>query len=445
MRKMFSSLLFLLPALLAPLVAFSQTELLQSGPMLGYADMREVALWAQTTVPADVQFMYWDSASPGQKYSTAKIHTSEDQACVATLKADKVEPGRVYFYELYINGSLVARPYTLRFQTLKLWQYREEPPPFRVALGSCTYINEEQYDRPGRGYGGENEIFTSISNKQPDVMLWLGDNTYLREPDWNTRTGVLKRYTHTRSLSQMQPLLAATHNYAIWDDHDYGPNDADRSFWNKQTTLEAFKLFWPNHSYGIDGKSGITTRFEWADVEFFLLDNRWFRSPNTRKTGDRAMLGKEQLQWLIDALAYSRATFKIVAVGGQMLNPAKVYENYSTYPEEREELLRLIKAENIPGVVFVDGDRHITELSKMDREGTYPLYDLTVSPLTSGPGRNAAEEGNTMLVPGTVVEKRNFGVLEFSGTRRDRIMKITIYDSSGLEQWSKTISAKDVQ
>ena len=113
-------------------------------------------------------------------------------------------------------------------------------------------------------------------------MLWLGDNIYLREADWNTRTGIMYRYTHTRSLPEMQPLLASSINYAIWDDHDFGPNDADRSYHLKNTTLEAFKLFWANPTYGIVGDSGVATTFEWGDVQFFMLDNRYFRAPNER-------------------------------------------------------------------------------------------------------------------------------------------------------------------
>lgn len=440
-RRTLPALLFLACAL--PLLA--QANLLQSGPMVGYADMREVALWVQTNAAANVQFVYWDSAAPGQKYTTSETKTTSDKAFAATLIADKVQPGKVYFYEVHINGKKVTRPYPLRFQTLKLWQFREDPPTFRLALGSCAYINEERYDRPGRSYGGDYQIFTSIYQQHPDVMLWLGDNMYLREPDWNTWTGILHRYTHTRSLPEIQPLLGSVSNYAIWDDHDFGPNDADRGFWNKDKTLAAFKLFWANPGYGVNGMPGTATRFEWADAEFFLLDNRYYRSPNTRKTTERTVLGKEQLQWLIDALASSRATFKIIAIGGQALNPAAVYENYSTYPEERAQLLELIRTENIPGVIFVDGDRHITELSKLEREGTYPLYDLTVSPLTSGPGRNAAGEGNTMVVPGTIVEERNFGVMEFSGPREDRKLKITVYNSDGVEKWNRTIQAKELK
>ena len=69
--------------------------------------------------------------------------------------------------------------------------------------------------------------------------------------------------------------------------------------------------------------------FTWNDVDVFLLDNRHFRSPNERKSGERTILGKIQLEWLKDALASSTAPFKIVAMGGQLLSDARKYEMYS--------------------------------------------------------------------------------------------------------------------
>lgn len=429
----------------AALPAFAQPSLLQSGPMVGYADMREVALWVQTTAPARARFVYWDTAMPQQRYTTEEMATAKEKAYTALLIADSVQPGKVYNYEVQLNGTTIPRPYPLRFRTPALWQWRTEPPTLRVALGSCAYINEPEYDRPGTPYGSDYQIFTAIADTKPDLMLWLGDNTYLREADWNTRTGVLHRYTHTRSLAQMQPMLAAMSNYAIWDDHDFGPNNSDRGFWNRDNTLEAFKLFWANPSYGVGGQPGVTTQFSWSDVDFFLLDNRYYRSPDDRTTGERTILGKEQLQWLIDALRSSWATFKVVAIGGQVVNPAAIYETYATFPEERNQLLELLAKENIPGIVFIDGDRHHTVLSKMPRESAYPLYDLTVSPLTSGAGRNVATEGNTFAIPETIVEQRNFGIMEFSGPRKERVLTITIYDSNGKELWKRSIKAGEVR
>jgi alkaline phosphatase D len=277
----------------------------------------------------------------------------------------------------------------------------------------------------------------------PDAMLWLGDNTYFREVDWFTRTGILHRNTHTRSLPEMQPLLASAHNYAIWDDHDYGPNDSDRTYVHKDLSLEAFKLFWGNNGYGLDGK-GITSMFQFNDIDFFLLDNRSFRTPNEFKAGEKVYLGQRQLEWLIESLVSSVAPFKMIASGGQMLSTAEVFENYiNLNKEERAYLLRRIEEENITGVIFLTGDRHHTDLSSYKNKAGNMVYDLTVSPLTSGPVplKYLEDEKNEHLVKGTLVGRRNFGILEFSGKRLERQLKIKIYDTKGELLWDYDIKA----
>jgi len=423
---------------------FAQSGLLQSGPMVGYSEMNEVLLWVQTTAPATVKFLYRAKDEPSKTYATDEVTTRKEEAFTARLKADSLRPGTRYEYELWIDSKNVERPYPLEFQTQRLWQWREEPPPFSIAVGSCAYINEDGYDRPGTPYGGGYEIFTSIYDKHPDAMLWLGDNTYLREADWGTASGILHRYTHTRSLPELQPLLGSAHNYAIWDDHDFGPNDADRGFRGREASLQAFKLFWGNPTYGSDRLTGTATSFQWADVEFFLLDNRTFRSPDHRRTGTRQLLGDDQIEWLIDKLVSSTATFKIVAIGGQVLNPVDKFENYAIFPEERRKLLAALDSEKVSGVFFLSGDRHHSELTRLDRPGTYPLYDLTVSPLTSTAYNNESE-ANTLRVPGTYIHQRNFAILEFSGPYKERNMKITLFDTNGALLWSRTVGIQDLQ
>jgi alkaline phosphatase D len=351
----------------------------------------------------------------------------------------------VYQYELFINGQPVKLSYTLKFQTRKLWQWREDPPDFNFVTGSCTYVNDPPYDRPGKPYGENYEIFTTIYKQQPDMMLWLGDNTYLRETDWYSRSGILYRHTHTRSLAELQPLLGSVHHYAIWDDHDYGPDNSDRSFRQKKDALEAFKLFWGNPAFGVNNQPGTATMFQWADVDFFLLDNRYYHSPNNRASGKRTLLGEEQVSWLIDALTASEASFKFIVVGGQFLNPVTYGENFSTFPEERSKILRLISRENISGIIFLTGDRHHTELSKLERENLYPLYDLTVSPLTSAPNPQHIEEHNFLRVPKTFVGERNFARLNVTGPGNNRLLKIAVFDKSGTELWTRAIKANDLK
>ncbi|WP_442266506.1 alkaline phosphatase D family protein [Tenacibaculum sp. ZS6-P6] len=425
-------------------ISFAQDKI-QSGPMVGYSTMREVLLWIQTKKSSEVHFEYFDKENPKKRFQTEKYITEKKNGFVASLIADKVLPGKQYIYEIYLNGKKVKRNYPLEFQSQTLWQWRTDPPEINFAIGSCTYVNEPRFDRPGKPYGSNYEIFTSIYKQKPDFMLWLGDNTYLREADWNTRTGFLHRYTHTRSLKELQPLLASTHNYAIWDDHDFGPNDSDGSFPLKNTAVEMFKLFWGNPNYDALNNGGITGSFQWGDLDFFLLDNRYYRTANKNFTEKREMLGKDQIDWLINALSSSRAPFKFIAIGCQVLSSEAMHENYATFPEERAYLIRKIREAKIEGVIFLDGDRHHTGLSKMkESDRVYPLYDLTCSPLTSG-SHPSKEENNVYKLEETLVGKHNFGMLNVSGPRKNRVLNIKILDKNGNELWSKNIKANDLK
>ena len=420
-------------------------DLINSGPMVGYSTMQEVLLWVQTEERANVHFEYYEIDNPKVKFSTDKIETEKKNGYVAKLIADQVIPGKKYKYEVYVNNYKIERNYAMEFQTQELWKWRTDPPDVKFIIGSCSYINEPKFDRPGKPYVSNFEIFNSINKKKPDFMLWLGDNTYLREPDWNSRTGFIKRYSHTRAFPELQPLLASTHHYATWDDHDYGPNNSDGSFWLKETASEIFKLFWGNPNYNVTGKGGITGFFQWSDLDFFLLDNRYHRTANNNLTGNRQMLGKDQIDWLINALSFSQASFKFVAVGGQVISNGAVYENYATYPDERKYLLDKIREAKIEGVIFLDGDRHHTILSKMqETKNVYPLYDLTCSSLTAGVN-NDNEPYNSFKLEETFVNVNNFGMLNVTGPTNDRELTIQIFDKDGKELWIKSIKANDLK
>ena len=450
MKKLLSPLSVSIQATLSQLLlliicSFYTNAQIKNGPMVGYSEMKEVMLWIQTEKTAKVKFNYWEQDKPSVKMTTDEVLTTKKDGFTAKIVCDQVTMGKKYNYEVLINNKVITRNYPLTFQSQELWQYRKDPPNFKFALGSCNYINEELTDRPGRGYGGQNEIFTSINNKKPDFMIWGGDNFYYREADWGTRTGMIHRSTHSRNVPELQPLLGSTHHYAIWDDHDYGPNDSDRSFSQKETSLEMFKLFWANPNYVFKDEA-CTGTFQWGDVQFFLMDDRWFKAPNENFTGDRDYYGKKQLTWLIDALSGSSATFKIIVTGGQVVNPAKVFENMSNYEGERNELLKKITDAKIKGIMFVSGDRHHTVLQKLDRSGVnYPLYDLTVSPITSGPAKPVKAEDDSPVVEGTLYTERNFAICEVSGTLKDRTLKISIFDTNGEQKWTRDIKASELK
>ncbi len=422
--------------------AQEQKELIKAGPMVGYSYTNEVALWIQTTEEADVQFAYWPLGEPKNNFASERVKTLAKDSFVTTVVLSNLNPGTIYEYIVLINGfQIVHEDKVQNFQTQHIWEYRYDPPAFRIALGSCTYINEEGYDRPGKPYGAGYEIFETMSNRSPNLMLWLGDNTYLRAKEWNNRSGILHRHSHTRAIPELQNFLGKTHHYAIWDDHDFGPNDATFSFYHRDKTKEAFNLFWPNPGSGNSYLGGITYSFQWNDIDFFMLDDRWFRTAKYEK-GYSQMLGKGQIDWLIDGLKRSRSPYKIVACGSQVLNTAKVYENYANY-DEREYLLRRIEEENIKGVVFVTGDRHHSELSKLKLKNGNTIYDFTVSPLTSGPSTVADDEKNENRVEGSYKAERNFGEIFVKGKRKNRVLKLSLFNANGEEIWKTELKGED--
>lgn len=406
---------------------------IKSGPMLGYNTMKEVAVWVQTEEPTKVGLKYFPLGDDENTQSTIAMSRSEKGNTVHLI-ATNLEPGTTYQYLLTAGDEERKGEFT----TQSLWQHRSDPPNFSFVTGSCVYSNQEKYDRPGEPYGQGNKIFESIVSTKAEFMLWLGDNIYLREPDWSSRSGIYQRYTHFKSQAEIQNLWKSMHHYAIWDDHDYGPNDADRSYVNKEITLEAFKDFWSNSDYGVNGKEGITHQFSYNDLDFFLLDNRYYRSPNKSKTGKREILGEEQIDWLIEALVFSEASFKIVAIGGQLLSNAAVYENHATYAEEREKIIKRIEEEEIKNVIFLSGDRHKTELSKMILKNGNVLYDYTCSPLTSK-AYDTSDEKNDFRIEGTHVSTQNFGLLNLSGSFENRVLSIKTYDSSAKLIWEQKI------
>mgnify|MGYP002078529241 CR=1 FL=1 len=394
--------------------------------MLGPVATREAIIWVQTHDAAKVRVSCKLAEKDAPWVATQEIMTEAKNSYIAHITLSMLEPGKSYEYEVLVNGIKQKFDYPLLFKTQPLWQFRSDPPDFSFVAGSCFYVNDEAYDRPGKPYGGEYQILNHIQNEKADFMVWLGDNTYLREADFDSKSGIWYRQSHTRALPELQPVLATMPHYAIWDDHDYGPNDSDWTYELKNHTKDAFYAFWPNNAYGAGHTEGVTSSFVWGDCQFFMLDNRWYR---TVEKENGSILGAQQKFWLMEALKSSPATYKFVCVGGQFLSNAKVYENFANYTQEREEIIQFLDENNIKGVIFLTGDRHHSELTKLKTEKGNVIYDITSSALTSGTGMH--NEANTLRVPDSMIGVRNYAVISVSGKRKERKLELKFKNSAG--------------
>ena len=424
---------------------------IRSGPMLGYADLTEATVWVQTTGAAEVALRYWPEGKNAERRTTSPLSANEKTDHIAFFVLSGLQAGTRYGYEVLIGGvpaKFAGGDTRGTFGTQTFWQYRSDPPDFTVAIGSCFYANEPPSDRPGKPYGSDPAIFRRIAALKPDVMIWLGDNVYLREPDFGSVEAMKRRYALSRQEPALQPLLRSARHYATWDDHDFGPNDA---LWINRFALESldiFKSYWANPTYGARGTPGVFGQFSWGDVDFFLLDDRFYRTPQRlAESPDKAMLGKEQLRWLKDSLYYSRAPFKIVVNGSQVLNSVTRDETWAAYETEQKELLDFIVKNRIRGVLFLSGDRHMTELLRVTPEGFYPFYDFTSSSLTAGLSTNLSkeEQENPLRLPGTLVnDLHSFGILRFRGACNERVLDLETYDENGVKRWTRTVPGTEL-
>lgn len=412
--------------------------LVMSGPMLGQIELRTATICLELTPTVKkAAIRYWKKSEPARKILQKYPGILGKEFNPIKFEIGGLDINSTYAFDFILNESLSLA--NGEFSTKDLWQWRKSAPDFTFLTGSCAYFNETRYDRPGKPYGADSSIFETMAKTQASFMIWLGDNWYTREVDYSSTWGLWYRASHDRRLPVMQPFWKSMPHYAIWDDHDYGPDDADGSYILKDSSRQVFMNYWGNPSYGQDGK-GIYTQYSYSDVDFFLTDDRYFRSSdklldsiNGKPNPEKHFFGRMQMNWLKNALATSEATFKLIVVGSQVLNQLNATtEGLDHYPVEFEVLMNFLEVQKIKGVIFLTGDRHHSEVVYVSRPENYTLYDITSSPLTSSISHvRGIEANNPARVPGTLVEVQNFTKITISGKAGYRKLQLEFLDVKG--------------
>jgi alkaline phosphatase D len=416
--------------------------------MLGPVELRDAKVWVEVSPDVKSASLQYNKKGDLKIKTVLYKGVLENDFNPIQFTIGGLEPNTTYQYKIWTNVK--ASNAAGEFTTKDLWQYRKPPPTFSFLTGSCAYFNQSVYDRPGKPYGRDSSIFETMAKEKSAFMLWLGDQWYTREVDYYSEWGLWYRASHDRATAPMQNFIKAMPQFAIWDDHDYGPNDIGKNYILKETSREIWKRYWCNPSHGENGE-GIYTMTSWGDVDVFMLDDRWWRSVEEMKDSidgfpnyQKQMLGEKQMEWLKNSLLFSKATFKIIAVGSQVLNPVSPFNKWSNYPAEYDEMMSFLNDYKINGVLFLTGDRHHSEVIKINRPGNYPLYDVTVSPLTSGGYPFGGKEKDNPYRVFGIAEKQNYGKFSFSGVRGDRKLLVEFFGLKGdkLGEWQ--VSEKEL-
>ena len=199
----------------------------------------------------------------------------------------------------------------------------------------------------------------------------------------------------------------------------------DRPAW-KQPTLELFRQNWNNPGYGDEEWPACWYRFSLGDVDFFMLDGRFYR---TNPFADSpTMLGPAQKAWLLEGLRSSSATFKVLVspVPWSFESKPGSRDTWNGFQEERREIFSFLATEGIEGVLLLSADRHRSEAWRIEAEAPYPLYELSSSRLTNVHYHSP--------VPGTLFsynETCSFGLVTFDTERDDPEARFEVVDIDG--------------
>ncbi|MEM8827395.1 MAG: alkaline phosphatase D family protein, partial [Pseudomonadota bacterium] len=300
-----------------------------------------------------------------------------------------------------------------------------EAADMTLAFGSCARYQED----------AEQPIWRAVAAARPDMFLWLGDNVYV---DAFEPSVFDAEYQRQRAVPSFAPVMASVPQLAIWDDHDFGLNDHDRTNPVKKVGLDAFRRYWANPAYGTTDVPGVFFRQPLGEVDLFALDGRWHRDPNEAPDSpEKTMLGAGQLAWLKAGLKDSRATFKILACGsGWSAAKGMGGDSWASFQNERDALFDFIRDEKIGGVLLISGDTHVAELNAIpwsDRGG-YDFYDLVSSPLAQPTSLSWIRRSPELRLRIPYTGDVNFGLLDFSfadvPTARFRVR-----NSMGLDAW----------
>lgn len=326
----------------------------------------------------------------------------------------------------------------------------QKPAVTKIAFGSCGYQDEPQ------------PVLALAAEQKPDAFIFLGDNIYGDTDNMDTLTA---KYNRWGAKEEFKKLDSTTKILATWDDHDFGRNDAGKWYPYKKEAKDIFLTFFKEPASSERRKHDGIYHAEYLTsgdktIQVILLDVRTFRNnlllydtaaklpresyfykPDyiPHISPDSTLLGAEQWQWLEAELARP-ADLRLICSGSQFGIEYNGYEAWANFPHEQKRMLELIKKTKANDVIFLTGDVHYAEISKLEEQGLYPIYDVTSSGITSTWDFATL---NKNRIEGPVMDN-HFGLLTIEW-ESDPVIRMEIIDKNRNSRIEYTIRRSEIR
>jgi hypothetical protein len=292
---------------------------------------------AEIVRPARLARLTVSTRHPGRPILTPAETVGPDG--VVRFQLTDLAPDLDYRYTIEVDETTDHSRGSGRFRTVP-----HGPASFTVAVSSCADT------------GSSGAVFDAIRAVHPLLYINAGDLHY-GNPRHNDVTTFGDLYRRTLTAPAQAALYRSVPIAYVWDDHDYGPNNADAAAPTRQAARTAYATYVPHYPRPAPGQA-VYQAFTIGRVRFILTDNRSERTAAT-------MLGPRQLAWLQQELTSASGSHALVVwinPDPWIAEPATHADDWGGYPDERRAIADVIASARIHNLIMVSGDAHMIAL-----------------------------------------------------------------------------------
>lgn len=356
---------------------------------------------------------------PGAQAHTqpASGYATPDAHWVASFPLTGLEPATRYHYRVETpeGGALDGR-----FRT-----YANGAFSFRIAFASCAST------------ASNHVVFDAIRQKAPDLFVHMGDLHYLNISR-DDADAFRRAYDRVLDSRRQSALYRSTPIAYVYDDHDFGSNNADGTSASRPAATTVYRERVPHYPLAEGGAGTIQQAFDIGRVRVIVTDSRAARSPASGPAAQRTMLGAAQLAWLEAELTEARDAPLVIWVNTVpwiTRSNERTVEGWAPYAQERRRL-----ADHVDGLgltsrlIMLSGDGHMAALddgsnsayTTARQEGTRGFVVAHAAPMDRWPRTKGGPYSHG-------VSRRNhqFGLLDVADTGSRLDVTVSVRNARG--------------
>jgi hypothetical protein len=208
--------------------------------------------------------------------------------------------------------------------------------------------------------------------------------------------------------SRQPQFVRSTAMTYVWDDHDFGANNSDRTSASNPAANQVYREWVPHYPLP-GGTTGIYQSWQVGRVLYIASDVRSFRDPNSDPlTPSKTMLGSGQKAWM-EALLYDARNHGAEALVWQ--SPSRWVggtDTWSDFAYERAEMVELFGDTGwLDRMILMTADMHAVSMCSGPHNpfGAFPMF------MFAGMDAGAWSTSETDYDIGSVAGRRQYGTM----------------------------------